>query len=67
MHSESLHIEPTILKAGLKLVLISRVLRLVSTYRGSYLKDALCRPFQSLAEDVQPYSLFWKGSYGPNN
>ena len=41
--------EPTFLRARLKLVLISKVLRLISGYRGSYLKGAPCHPLNSLA------------------
>ena len=36
-----------------------------SIYVGSHLKSGLCRPFQSLNNDFQPYYLCLKGSYRP--
>ena len=54
-------IELTLLRERLKYVLISMALTLISRYRGSCSKGALCRPFQSLAKDVQPHYLFSKG------
>ena len=42
--------EPTFSRARLKLVLISKLLRLISRYRGSYLKGALFIPLESLTK-----------------
>ena len=45
-------------RARLKLVLISKVLRLISRYKGSYLKDALCSPLESLTKMFSPIICF---------
>ena len=46
---------------------ISKALTLISRYRGSHLKGALCRPFERLAKDVQPHHLLLRGFHGPDN
>ena len=40
------------------MVLISKVLRLISRYKGSHLKGALCRPFQCLTKMFNPIIYF---------
>ena len=52
-YSKSPHI-----KAGLKYVLISKALRLISGYGGSWLKGDLCRPFRSHTKDCQSFFCF---------
>ena len=42
----------------LKLVLISKVLRLISRYRGSYLKGASSSPLESLTKMFSPIICF---------
>ena len=42
------------------MVLISKVLRLISGYRGSYLKGASCSPFKSLTMMFSPIICFRK-------
>ena len=46
--------EPTFLRARMKLVLISKVLRLISRYQGSYLKGASCSPLESFTKMFSP-------------
>ena len=48
--------------------LFQKVLRLISRYKGSYLKGAfLIQAFSEPYKDGQPYFLFWERPYGPNN
>ena len=56
-YSKSPHIR-TCLRARLKKVLISKALRLIARYRDSYLKGALCRPFESLTKMSSPTIYF---------
>ena len=50
--------EPTFSRARMKLVLISKVLRLISRYGGSYLKGASCSPLESLTKMFSPIICF---------
>ena len=50
--------EPTFLRARLKLVLISKILTLISRYKGSYLKGTPCCPPESLTKIFSPIICF---------
>ena len=53
-------------RARLKLVPISKVLRLISRYKASYLKGASFNPLESLTKMFSTIICFWKHCYGPN-
>ena len=57
-YSKSPHIRTYFSRARLKLVLISKVLTLISRYRGSYLKDTSCSQLESLTKMFSPIICF---------
>ena len=58
LYSKSLRIRTYFLRARMKLVLNLKVLRLISRYRGSYLKGASCSPLESIKKMSSPVICF---------